>query len=458
MIRLSIILPAVVLLMASSALAQTYETGPQRIGEPRSSAQFGDDVGFTTLSPEQIADDVTTGFNPRTGAKEYLAPTFDPFEEDDTLAGTVSLRSTDGARDLNGDSVADGVLLDVSLFYTDVGDRRFGLTRDALFLNGDPVPIVLRDSRELECSARVTERVYRYDRYDDRYANRYIWMRPNYRGHRGFSYQGFGGRWNGYGTTRPRPWSRPRSHPRSNPRANPRSHPRPRPQSHPVTPTPYYPHSEPRIDGEPQIRPRPRFDRPRSDRPRSDRQRSNRSRSDRRGTDLPTTTVTPNPRRVAPPPRTRRAEPTTPRSTPRPERRVVTSQPAPTPRATPTSRPAPTPRPRPTPKRREAPAASSRNAPVKSRERSRVDHEMFPGDGYNDAIVVSSQRDCAREDQLTVFIPNDRLDAARFDGLTLILRDVTYDPRSGQTTVYDERPLYIPPNYIEGFRLALSRP
>ncbi|MGJ8561010.1 MAG: hypothetical protein ACSHX3_12305 [Litorimonas sp.] len=443
MIRLSIILPAVVLLMAPCALAQTYETGSQRIGEPRSFAQFGDDdVGFTTLSPAQIADDVTTGFNPRTGAKEYLAPTFDPFEEDDALAGTVSLRSTEGARDLNGDPVVDGVLLDVSLFYTDVGDRHFGLTRDALFLNGDPIPIVLRDSRELECSARVTERVYRYDRYDDRYANRYIWMRPNYRGHRGFSYQGFGGRWNGYGTTRPRRRSRPRSHPRVNPRAMPRSHPRPRPQSHPVTPTPYYPHSDPRIDGEPQIRPRPRFDRPRSDR----------SRLDRRGKDLPTTTVTPNPRRIAPPPRTRRAEPTTPRPTPRPEPRIVTPQPVPTPR------PAPPPRPRSTPKRREAPAVSSRNAPVKSRERSRVDHEMFPGDGYNDAIVVSSQRDCAREDQLTVFISHDRLDAARFDGLTLILRDVTYDPRSGQTTVYDERPLYIPPNYIEGFRLATSRP
>ncbi|GHA98544.1 hypothetical protein GCM10009069_21820 [Algimonas arctica] len=91
-------------------------------------------------------------------------------------------------------------------------------------------------------------------------------------------------------------------------------------------------------------------------------------------------------------------------------------------------------------------------------EQSRVVHDMFPGDGYDDAIVVSSQRDCAREDQLVLFIPNERLDAARFDGLTLILRDVTYDPRTGRTTVYEERPLYIPPNYIEGFRIATSRP
>lgn len=418
--------------------------GSQMIGEPRSSAQFGDDdLGFTNLSPVQIAGDVTTRFNARTGAKEYLAPTFDPFEDDDALAATVNLRSTDGARDLNGDPVTDGALLDVSLFYTDAGDRRFGLTRDGLFLNGDPVPIVLRDSRELECSARVTERVYRYDRYDNRYANQYIWMRPNYQGHRGFSYGGYGARWNGYGTTRPR--VRSRSWPRVRPRSDPRSHPRPRPQSRPDAQIPYYPHSDPRIDGERQIRPRPRSDRPRYDRSRPNHPRD--PRSGRRGTDLPTTTVTPNPRRVAP-----RTEPTTPRSTPRPERRVVTPQPAPTPR------PAPAPRPRATPKRQEAPVVSRPNARLTTRERARVDHEMFPGDGYNDAVVVSSQRDCALEDQLVLFIPNDRLDAARFDGLTLILRDVTYDPRSGQTTVYDERPLYIPPNYIEGFRLATSRP
>lgn len=83
---------------------------------------------------------------------------------------------------------------------------------------------------------------------------------------------------------------------------------------------------------------------------------------------------------------------------------------------------------------------------------------MFPGDGRSDSIVVSSERDCARRDQLVLFIPNERLDAARFDGMTLILRDVTYNQRSGQTTVYDEQALYIPPNYIEGFRLASTRP
>lgn len=72
--------------------------------------------------------------------------------------------------------------------------------------------------------------------------------------------------------------------------------------------------------------------------------------------------------------------------------------------------------------------------------------------------MVSSQRDCAREDRLTLFIPEERLEAARFDGLTLIVRDVTVNQRNGQVTVYDERPLYIPANYIEGFRMAAANP
>lgn len=54
--------------------------------------------------------------------------------------------------------------------------------------------------------------------------------------------------------------------------------------------------------------------------------------------------------------------------------------------------------------------------------------------------------DCAREETLRVFLPAERLDAARFDGLNLIVLD-----REGYET-----PVFIPPNYIEGFRLAAT--
>lgn len=494
MIRLSLLLSAALLLTAQVASAQTYETGSQTLGEPRSAAQFGDVDGadFTALMPAQIADDVTTAFHPRTGEKEWIAPTFDPFEDDDELAATVNLRSTAGARDLNGDTVTDGALLDISLFYTDVGDRRFGLTRDAIFLNGDPVPTTLRDSRELECSSRVTERVYQYDRYDNSNASRHIWIRPHYRGHRGFAYGGFGGSWGGYGTVRPRSRNNRRFQSRDDVRRPPRGRsgttPGPRQDTNRATPTPYYPHSDPRLDGGDVIRPRPRGAAPRRTGSQTSRVRSDVARDNPRVTEPPRL-IAPDlrqtlprgqrrngsarsePRRDAnPTPRARdQAEPRSqPRSEPRPQQRPAQRvdprpapraerRPAPTPRprSTEASTPAPTPRPRPVPKPRAAPKRPQQRS--NPSERSRVVHDMFPGDGYADAVVVQSQRDCAREDQLSLFIPNDRLEAARFDGLTLILRDVTFDPKTGQTTVYDECPLYIPPNYIEGFRLALPQ-
>jgi len=447
MTRISLLLSAALLLAAPTVMAQTYETGSQMSGDPQSSAQFGDEgaLGFPDYTPAQIAADVTTQYNPRTGAREFLAPTFDPFEEDEDIAATVSLRSTDGARDLNNDPLVDGALLDVSVFYTDRGDRRFGQTREAIFLNGEVVPTVLRDGRELECSARVTERVYSYERYDDRNFSNHIYIQPRYRGHRGFAYGGRGfdygryGRGGRYGTSRPYP----------SPRRRPAPRPRPRP-------SPDRPTVTPDVDDSGQGRPRGRTDyyrngRPAGTKPRTDRRPRPRRPQTRSGsTDLPTTIIRPDVRepstpRVRPTPDTRRPAPVTrrpePRPTPQPAPRVVTPQPRP--------------RTGPAPERRvdPAPRRTQRSNPS---DNTRVVHEMFPSDGPTDAVVVSSQRDCTREDQLVLFIPNDRLEAARFDGLTLILREVTYDPRTGQTTVYDERPLYIPPNYIEGFRIATA--
>jgi hypothetical protein len=79
--------------------------------------------------------------------------------------------------------------------------------------------------------------------------------------------------------------------------------------------------------------------------------------------------------------------------------------------------------------------------------KQRIQKNFFPDDGYGGRRVVSSRSvDCAREDKLRVFIPIERLDAARFDGLTLI----AFDAQGG------EAPIYLPPNYIEGYRLAAS--
>jgi hypothetical protein len=65
--------------------------------------------------------------------------------------------------------------------------------------------------------------------------------------------------------------------------------------------------------------------------------------------------------------------------------------------------------------------------------------------GYARTDVYQSAR-CVREEKVTLHIPQDRLDAARFDGLTIIMLD-----QAGA-----EVPVYLPPNYIEGFRKAVQ--
>ena len=61
-------------------------------------------------------------------------------------------------------------------------------------------------------------------------------------------------------------------------------------------------------------------------------------------------------------------------------------------------------------------------------------------------VVRNVDVQCAREEMLSIHIPQERLDAARFDGLTVLVLD-----RQGQ-----EVPVFVPPNYIEGFRQAVS--
>lgn len=57
---------------------------------------------------------------------------------------------------------------------------------------------------------------------------------------------------------------------------------------------------------------------------------------------------------------------------------------------------------------------------------------------------ISVRYRCVREENLTVHIPSERLQAARFEGMTVLIMS-----RDGQET-----PVYIPPNYIEGYQKA----
>lgn len=143
-----------------------------------------------------------------------------------------------------------------------------------------------------------------------------------------------------------------------------------------------------------------------------------------------------------------------------------TSRPAPAPKAV--SRPVPTskptvsrPRPvsRPAPETRSKPSTSRpsvsrpsrRSTPRRSRVSSKVrEMNYYPRDRYYDYgqtdYVV--RRSCDRQENIRIFVPRARLDAAEMRGLLVYLR-----PRGGQEEVVS-----LPPNYISGFKMAAWSP
>lgn len=500
------------------------------------------------ISPRQIASDVEVKYNPETGVREYIAPSFDPFEEDPYLAGTTSLRSTSNVTTIDGQSLRGGALLDLTFYYNSESNDPYDTRgyNEAAYLSGEYAPVTRRDSRILECNEQVQDVVYYHEDYyrPSLYGNLYRPYR-HYRGHHGFSrgfgydyghsfrshggfrgFRGFRGFNGGRGFRRGDNIDRRRLRNRRDIRDR----------------------EERRANREERRREREGRRNDREDRHsnRDDRQsdregrRANReerraNREGRRGNRIERdrnrdlfsdrrrrfgTYAGPAGRRSATP-RLGNATPRLGNATPRldsnetqRERRIDRAERSVTPRrnerivreprrgdrpraertprsrnnnvarpnvgraapraATPRpahSRPAATPAPRrdraaSTPRRqsnnRSRPARAER-APNRARDiKSRNAPRRFGGGKGNSKLrlmgflpmasawsrnaVRTVDVQCAREDVLTVHIPQERLNAARFDGLTVLVLD-----RTGA-----EIPVFVPPNYVEGYRQAVS--
>jgi len=170
----------------SSSYGATYEYGtPTMVAAAPS---------LPAVRAEQIAQDVTTEYNPRTGRTEFVAAPFDPFEQDPGMAGSLKLRSADGSVAIDGQRLQGGAIVDVDFYYNSPSDDPYGGRNygDASFVNGQLAPVVTRDSRVLECSTRVENVVYDHASYYTRSPRVGIY-RPyrHYAGHSGFGY-GFG--------------------------------------------------------------------------------------------------------------------------------------------------------------------------------------------------------------------------------------------------------------------------
>jgi len=492
--------------MSASAQSSTvYQPGSYNTGAPTMVAAA---PSLPNITADQIARDVTAEFNPRTGQAELIAAPFDPFEDDPNLAGSLRLRSASGAVAIDGQPLQNGALVEIDFYYNSPSDDPYGGRNysDAAFVTGELAPAVVRDTRILECSTRANDVVYDHLTYYNSAEHYNPYASPSrhgiyqpYRHYTGHSSFGFG-----FGPARRNRGHAgaflPRAHlpnagrrvrgtrgGRRNFTGGRRGGADTRADT-PVTPTAVPTVSTTNLTAT-EIQ-----------------QRVGGLRST--ATDLrnggrlgPRRSITATPRiRIGPAPatprtRTQTTQPNNPPSvtaTGRPEsaanavlssrtrvrttsrsdasRQSIPKQSAPA-RSTPkipASRPV-IPK-QSSPKRSSSSSSSSRSTtssrssfkrPSRSSRRStsrpsqptrrrspsstRRKLNFFPDDGYGGRSVVSSRSvDCAREDTLRVFIPNDRLDAARFDGLTLI----ALDAQGGET------PIYIPPNYIQGYRLA----
>lgn len=475
-------------------------------------AQANIAVPLPDISAHQISQDIERRQNPATGAVEYYAPSFDPFEAIENIAGTVSLRSNTRVTANDGHILRGGALLDVNFFYTTQSNDPYDVAgfETAVFLSGESARSVFYDNRIIECSEKVREVVYDKQYYNGAsfgiLAGVYRPF-PRYRGHRHFGNRGFGYDWRyplGFsGRSGFNRRSRFGRNGRSGLRGDRRGRDdrardrRERDDGRRRDRHNRY-HDDVRHDDQ-----RDNFNRDERRRNRDDRydrddndyrgrrgdgrrddgrrgrggndvtpsfsenpdksdysprrglntikgggrrgseQRSNR-RNERSGAPIKSRPVKVQPRsgqtiKRSEPVRAQRTQPKTSRPvrTQPKQSRPVRSQPKRSQKSERRSSP---------PKRSRAPRSINK-ATGRSFRRNRPQiksgHKLnfFPQGGYRSTSVSVSQR-CAREENLSVYIPRDRLDAARYDGLTILALD-----RDGK-----DIPIYIPPNYIEGFR------
>lgn len=438
-------------------------------------------VSLDQLSPDDIARDASLSTDAVTGTGRVVMAGFEPFETIADVAGTATLRSTGSALSIDGRALSGGAVLDVALIYTsesnDPYDNR--AYEDAFFLSGLPVSKIRYDNRILECSENVTEVVYETP-YSSSASHGYLagvfLALPRYRGnsrigrrHFGSSaraYRGGALRHQGYshtarhngaarvhtgsdrrrdGGNRTRDYREDRRDSRDRETRGTREQGN-RDQGNRGTRGRDANNRDGRgtRGGRGESRPTNGLAGMRSDTPRAENNRRNRRVDDAVVTRRETGQQVKIPRR---PSQSRGAVSTV--KTPSPQRaqrerkeRAQTMRPTRDRNAQDSNR------------SNRASGNASKNRAVNKAFQSKNPrsstiktmknfYPMQAGYGaYARDVYVTPK--CAREETLSLHIPADRLEAARFDGLTIFIRS-----RDG-----GEVPVYIPPNYIEGYRIA----
>ena len=477
------------------------------------------DVTFLPDIPaDQIARDTTRSYDSLTGINVVSAPTFDPFEQDSSLAGTAALRTGPIETTIDGKRVMGGAYLDLKMIYTSPSDDPYDLRgfERTFYVSGEPVDRVRQEVKTLDCASNTTELAYQDDYYNsyDNYgylAGLYMLL-PQYRGHRGFWNGGSryrpSARWSdwrrrgigGYGHSYGGGYYSGRSHTghgfhdrdRRRDRDGSRGHrsgggeravtggsrDTARAERHSgrnsmiggTAKKREYRRQRGVVTGGPLQTSRGNAASQRPNQRTQSRNNRNQDRVGRRSTGrgsnpIANTTAQPITRTGRPAIRetisNRRTNPAGSAPTP------IARQSAPRPIARSNPKSAPVPRQAPAAKQRPRTERKSR-AVSKPRQTRKLNREVdrsfkksnramrgkqlnfFPimlGGYSRPATTVVTNYRCVREETVTLHIPQERLDAARFDGMTLVVVD----------NADRDVPVYLPPNYIEGFRLAMGR-
>jgi len=148
---------AILSLSATWGSAAFAQTSSAYNAQYDSQIQNGARTALPSLTSERIAQDVKIIFDNRSGTQEYVAPTFDPFENLSDIAGTASLRTITQSVSIDGQNLQNGAILDLAFFYNQIGGSPHagGGFEKVLFQSGSYAPVVFKDYRALECAADV---------------------------------------------------------------------------------------------------------------------------------------------------------------------------------------------------------------------------------------------------------------------------------------------------------------
>lgn len=157
-----------------------------------------DTSNMPDMRPQDIAADVQITVDNQTGQTGISAPTFDPFEDVEGLAGMAHLRSFTSSPNIKkisreGHVISGGALLEITILYTSTSnDPLYNLGFEkALFDDSTVIDSLRYESTIVECSEQINHVSYEDDYYKGARQGRIAGLYRTYPYYRGYHLYGY---------------------------------------------------------------------------------------------------------------------------------------------------------------------------------------------------------------------------------------------------------------------------